>query len=304
MAGFEHQALVESDPQACATLRLNRPAWNVVEADLRSFSGSGLSGVDLLAGGVPCPPFSVAGRQLGAEDARDLFPEALRLAAEIGPKAVMLENVRGILAPKFEAYRDSIRRELGRLGYGCFWKLLNARDFGLPQQRPRAVLVAVRREFACRFSWPEPAQAEPPTVGMALLPEMGSRGWRGAEAWARKACGVAPAIVGGSRRHGGPDLGPTRARAAWDMLGVDAGSLADFPPDRGFKGKPRLTVRMAALLQGFPPEWRFAGRKTPAYRQVGNAFPPPLSRAIGERIFAALSPAGAGKQAPPPAAVP
>ena len=87
-AGFEHIALVEIEPLACQTLRLNRPEWKVINEDLRQFSGKPYSGqIDLLAGGVPCPPFSVAGKQLGSEDERDLFPEALRLAAECRPKA-------------------------------------------------------------------------------------------------------------------------------------------------------------------------------------------------------------------------
>ena len=85
MAGFDHSALIELEPAACATLRLNRPAWNVIEDDLRRFDGRPYQGVDLVAGGVPCPPFSKAGKQLGAKDERDLFPEAIRLVDECRP---------------------------------------------------------------------------------------------------------------------------------------------------------------------------------------------------------------------------
>ncbi|MCU0373917.1 MAG: DNA cytosine methyltransferase, partial [Chitinophagaceae bacterium] len=74
-AGFSHVALVEIDNHACMTLRTNRPSWNVIQGDLRLFSGKGYEGIDLFAGGVPCPPFSVAGAQLGVDDERDLFPE-------------------------------------------------------------------------------------------------------------------------------------------------------------------------------------------------------------------------------------
>ncbi len=84
-AGFEALAHVEYDRHACATLRLNRPKWNVIEGDVREFSAKQFKGIDLLAGGVPCPPFSVAGKQLGANDERDLFPEALRLVSECKP---------------------------------------------------------------------------------------------------------------------------------------------------------------------------------------------------------------------------
>jgi len=103
-AGFEHIALVEIDHNACATLKKNRPLWNVVGCDVASFSAKKYLGVDLLAGGVPCPPFSVAGKQLGQLDGRDLFPEALRLVAECNPKAVMLENVRGLFAQNLGNY--------------------------------------------------------------------------------------------------------------------------------------------------------------------------------------------------------
>ena len=90
-AGFEHVALIEIEPAACATLHLNRPKWNVIEGDVHDFSAANYRGeIDLLAGGVPCPPFSVAGKQLGSDDERDLFPEALRLVKECDPRAVML----------------------------------------------------------------------------------------------------------------------------------------------------------------------------------------------------------------------
>ena len=98
-AGFDHLALVEIEPLACKSLKKNRPNWNVIQQDLKDFNaGIFRDQVDLLAGGVPCPPFSVAGKQLGENDDRDLFPEALRLVKECEPKAIMLENVRGHLA--------------------------------------------------------------------------------------------------------------------------------------------------------------------------------------------------------------
>lgn len=287
-AGFKHLALVELDAHACATLRANRPEWNVVQMDLRSFSAQEHEGVDLLAGGVPCPPFSKAGQQLGDLDERNLFPEALRLVAECRPRAVMLENVRGLLDACFAGYRQEMQNELARLGYTSQWKLLNACDFGVPQLRPRAVLVALKAEIWPRFRWPAPGIREAPTVGEALLPYMSENGWEGAAHWAAGADRVAPTLVGGSKKHGGPDLGPTRARKAWAEMGVDGGTLAAGPPGPGFHGIPRLTVAMTARLQGFPKEWRITGAKTNAYRQVGNAFPPPVAWAVAKSIALAL----------------
>jgi DNA (cytosine-5)-methyltransferase 1 len=302
-AGFEHLALVEIDAWACETLRHNRPQWNVVgprpkekvpesggPGDVKAFSATEYRGqVDLLAGGVPCPPFSMAGKQLGANDARDLFPDALRLVAECEPRAVMLENVRGLLSPKFETYRAGITRRLRRLGYLPQWQLLNASDFGVPQLRPRAILVAIREDLIDNFAWPEADAGSAPTVGQALQGMMAAGGWPAASTWANGANRIAPTLVGGSKKHGGPDLGPTRAKRAWAELGVDGMGLANEPPALDFDGMPRLTVRMAAAIQGFPSTWEFQGPKTHAYRQVGNAFPPPVASAVGTAVAEALA---------------
>ncbi len=289
MAGFGHEALVEIEPPACASLRLNRPAWNVVEGDLHHFDGKPYKGIDLIAGGVPCPPFSRAGKQLGADDERDLFPQALRLVDECRPKAVMLENVRGLLDAVFDDYRNKVEKQLKKLGYIPGWRLLNASDYGVSQLRPRVVFVGIHKDVAGTFSWPEPLDEPPPTVGELLVELMKANKWRGAAKWAERASSIAPTLVGGSKKHGGPDLGPTRAKAAWAALGVDGMGLVDEAPARDFVGMPRLTTRMCARVQGFPDDWEFAGRKTATYRQIGNAFPPPVAAAVAGRIHAAIA---------------
>lgn len=294
-AGFDHSCLVEIDGAACQTLRFNRPSWHVVEGDLHHFTADKWRGVDLFAGGVPCPPFSKAGKQLGNEDERDLFPQALRLVAECKPQAVMLENVRGLLDSVFDDYRAKIISDLKNLGYTAEWRLLNASDFGVPQLRPRVIFVALKSDAARFFSWPTAHIQPPPTVGEALFDLMAGKGWLGARRWRDEACDIAPTLVGGSKKHGGPDLGPTRAKKAWAALGVDGKGIADEVPLRDFVGMPRLTVRMAARIQGFPDEWQFCGKKTSAYRQIGNAFPPPVARAVGLQIQAALNAAAKSK---------
>lgn len=288
-AGFDHAGVVEIDKHACETLRTNRPYWNVLQRDLLTFSGREFKGVDLLAGGVPCPPFSIAGKQLGRRDERDLFPAALRLVEEIQPRAVMLENVRGLSSDKFAPYRAQIIEELDSLGYASFWRLLNSSDFGVPQLRPRFILVALKRRLASGFKWPEPV-AKMVTVAESIGDLMSSRGWPGAKAWAKTAKEIAPTIVGGSKKHGGPDLGPTRARSQWLALGVDGLGVANEAPgpDHPVDKPPKLTVQMVARIQGFPDDWKFTGGKTAAYRQVGNAFPPPVAKAVGSAILAAL----------------
>ena len=283
-AGFAHVALVEYESEYCDVLRHNKPEWNVICGDVHGFDGTPYQGVDLFAGGVPCPPFSVASKQLGANDERDLFPEAIRLIGEIKPKAVMLENVRGLLDPKFDDYRNGILQAVRSLGYEMQIKLLQASDYGVPQIRPRVIIVGIRKDIRRAFSYPTARASAAPTVGKALEKLMGANGWKGLAAWVARANRVAPTVVGGSKKHGGPDLGPTRARKQWAELGVDGLGIANEAPMENFVGMPKLTKEMVARVQGFPATWTFGSKKTAACRMIGNAFPPPVAQAVGEQI--------------------
>ena len=287
-AGFAPAALVDNDAHACATLRSNRPYWNVIEADMRRFDASYWEGVDLVSGGLPCPPFSIAGKQLGADDDRDMFPAMLRIVRTAKPRAVMIENVRGILTARFTEFRAAIDKDFDQDGFDTYWTAFNAVEFGVPQMRLRAFLIALRRGHTKPLKWPIAMQSRT-TVGATIGDLMAARGWYGAAAWAEKASAPAPTIVGGSHKHGGPDLGPTRARREWAALGVDGLGLADEPPAADFQGMPRLTVQMVARLQSFPDEWKFSGSKTHAYRQVGNALPVKLAFTVAKAVRECLA---------------
>lgn len=296
-AGFRHTLAVELDNYPVETLRANRPEWNIVQGDVAEpgvWTPEHYRGVSLLAGGVPCPPFSIAGKQLGTADERDLFAWSVELCSQVQPRALMLENVRGLSMPRFAAYRQAVLDRLADAGYVGDWKLLQASSYDVPQLRPRFVLVALKEEDAPYFQWPEPTGSKV-SVGEALRALMGANGWPHADEWADVVTGIAPTIVGGSKKHGGPDLGPTRAKMAWRAMHVDAKGVANhapLPEDPHFWEKPpRLTVEMVARLQGWDDQmnWTFAGRKTAQYRQIGNAFPPPLAKAVGESIKAALN---------------
>ncbi|NGO45545.1 DNA cytosine methyltransferase [Streptomyces ureilyticus] len=363
-AGFDHLALVEWDQHAVSTLRANVgrwPGWTPQKAqaiapmDVNDFLKSDAykaldfqgDTLDLFAGGVPCPPFSLAGKRLGEDDERDLFPAALDIIEKLAPKAVLIENVRGMLEPPevFIEYRTKILDRLRRAGYTVpnidtslspaaqdlemrkVWRRLDAKDFGVPQLRPRAILVAIREDISNpgvdEFRWPLGIKGDGPTVVEILKRTMRERclrywdknewgkpakpGERTGEDvyndWltaARKAAAagrrVAPTLVGGSRKHGGADLGPTRAKRAWEAMGVDAMGVAndlnECDPERDLfrDNGPMLTVEQAAIIQGFPRNWRFQGKKTARYRQVGNAFPPPVAEAVGRAIAAVLRP--------------
>lgn len=289
-AGFRHEALVEIDKHCCNTLRHNRPNWNVLEEDIRLFKEKArdFERIDLLAGGLPCPPFSVAGKQLGEKDERNLFNDAIDIIDVLRPRAIMIENVRGFLDAVFHDYREHLKQQLKLMGYEVDWRLLNASDFGVSQLRPRVVIVAIKKHRSEFFDWPEPMPHNPPTVGELLFDQMSANDWIGAKAWKEHADEIAPTIVGGSKKHGGPDLGPTRAKAAWASLGVNGKTIAPDAPEKEYVGMPRLTVPMVARLQGFPDDWHFTGAKTNAYRQVGNAFPPPVAKAVADEISKTL----------------
>lgn len=209
---------------------------------------------------------------------------------EIRLRAVLLENVRGLAARRFDGYRAKVVERLNQLGYATWWDVIHASEHGIPQLRPRFVLVAVSQPWASCLWWPSPSSEAPPTVGEALYDLMGARRWPSVETRSRQAQGIAPTLVGGSKKHGGPDLGPTRAREAWKKLGVNGLGIANEAPGPEFPvgNMPKLTLRMVARLQGLPDNWQFAGRKTSAYRQVGNAFPPPIAWALGASIVDAL----------------
>ncbi|MCI8619661.1 MAG: DNA cytosine methyltransferase [Oscillospiraceae bacterium] len=284
LAGFKHLALVEYETEYCEVLKQNIPEWNVICADVHDFDGTHYRGIDLFAGGVPCPPFSVASKQLGENDERDLFPEAIRLIREIKPRAVMLENVRGFLDSKFIEYREYILRSIRSLGYKVYIKLLNACDYAVPQLRPRVIIVGIRDDIKTEFEYPKKYDKTVPTVGETLKDLMGANGWRGLDNWVANANKIAPTIVGGSKKHGGPDLGPVRSRKAWAELGVDGNGVANDAPSADFEGMPKLTKEMIARIQGFPPKWNFGKRKTAACRMIGNAFPPPVAQAVALEI--------------------
>lgn len=188
-AGFESVALVERDPDACATLRLNRPDWNVLETDVRKIDFTQLGPVHLVAGGPPCQPFSMGGKANGYEDHRDMFPQAVRAVRELRPLAFVFENVRGLLRPAFRSYVEFIRlqltypefpvsanvdweQNLRRLErhhtsrhrasepyYNVTINLADAADYGVPQHRHRVFFVGFRQDLNARWFFPAPTHS-------------------------------------------------------------------------------------------------------------------------------------------------
>ncbi|MFJ8859534.1 DNA cytosine methyltransferase [Streptomyces sp. NPDC102451] len=294
-AGFDPVLLLDNRTVACQTLRLNRPAWDVLEMDLLDFVPDDYPktyDVDLLSAGPPRVKSSATAARAETEEEQRLLEASVLLAHSIQPRALLLENVPGLVAaPEFEPLRTFIRKELEHLGYRLHWFVLNAADFGVPQDRKQGVLVALKKRYSDHFRPPLPTVEEHVSVGKALHRSMAARGWVGADAWATQAFSVAPTLVGGSDKRGGADLGPTGTKKAWARMGVNGSALADEVPGPDLDGSSemiKLTDAQAALLQSFPREWQFAGRKTARYRQIGHASPPPVGEALGNALAKAL----------------
>lgn len=300
-AGFEPRLLLDDDEDAVTTLRTNRPQWNVLHTDLLDFDPAEhpvSHDVDLLSAGPPRVKSSATVKRTDSGVEERLLKATVYLVHAIRPRAVLIENVPGLAhSDEYQQFRDFARSELDHLGYEFSWFVMNAVDFGVPQNRKQGVLVAVERQWAKGFRPPTPTTQEPTTVGATLGPSMASRGWQGAARWAAQADQPAPTLVGGSKNRGGADLGPTGAKRKWATMGVNAHTVGDQVPGSDFVWDPELgrdnmvkiTTEQAALLQGFPESWEISGRKTARYRQVGHATPPPVGEALGRALAEALA---------------
>jgi DNA (cytosine-5)-methyltransferase 1 len=300
-AGFDPVLLIDTKDVAIDTLRMNRPEWNVRRMDLIDFDPDDEEGafeVDLLSAGLPrVEAASSQNRPGGSSEELKLLHKTISLVHAVWPQALLIENVPDLVTKdRYEDDRKEIEAELAHLKYSFRWLVVNAADHGVPQERKQGVLVAFRNKSAESFEMP-PASFPPPTVGSVLLESMSSLGWEQAAEWAAQANRLAPTLVGGSDLRGGPDLGPSGSKRVWATMGVNGASIANTPPEAGFKWDPsagpagmiKLTVGQTALIQGFPEDWQFAGRKTKQCRQIGNASPPPVAHALGQAIRRVLA---------------
>lgn len=351
-AGFEHVALVERNKDACATLRLNRPKWNLIESDARIINFADLGKVDLVAGGPPCQPFSIGGKARGYDDVRDMFPQAVRAVRELRPRAFMFENVRGLLRRAFHDYVEYVRLQLtypdfpvshniswdtnlqrlqkhhtsksrlNGLTYQVSIHLADAADYGVPQRRHRVFFVGFRSDLDAKWCFPIPSasfdellrqkyitgsywkehglierEGVPDNlinrlarIGMDSLFERCAR-WR----TVRDALlGLPHPKDGGEHANhfyqpgaksypghtGSPWDEPAKALKAGDH-GVPGGeNMLDYG-----NGKVRyFSVRESARIQTFPDDYVFSGSWTESMRQLGNAVPVALAKAVATSI--------------------
>ncbi|MBB4274123.1 DNA cytosine methyltransferase [Rhizobium mongolense] len=303
-AGFHPLALFEFDKHAAATLRLNRPLWNVVEGDIRQvdFKSYRKEGVDLVVGGPPCQPYSVDGKGLGKDDDRDLLLECARAVDEIRPASFVFENVAGVLNARHADHVGNFLKRFRKSGYSVQIVRMDAEDYGLAQERTRILFVGMRRDAMAAFRAPPTFPEWRSNLGDVLEDLMAANGWEGAKAWAEarrnqivirngveKRGALASTIVG--RKGGSREKEATR----WAAKGIDIATVADAAPTQEQADKagagflPQLTLRMRARLQGVPDNWDFVGGKDSTARQVGNAVPPVIGKSIGLAVRSALA---------------
>jgi DNA (cytosine-5)-methyltransferase 1 len=291
-AGFRAHAIFEREKDAAETLRqhfhgeVDRVfAEDITKVDFTHYRDR----VDLVAGGVPCQPFSTAGAQKGQNDDRDLFRRAVEIVDEIQPRAFFFENVQGLGRSTYLSYRAELTAAFDAIGYQCRLFPILGSDYGLAQGRPRVAFVGFRDPDAMARFQPPPTF---PQWGSSLSDAIGdlvsANGWAGYAEWAELANQRCPTIVGGSRKSDKFSFACGHTRETWRLLGIDSTELSATAPSANHRGPFRLTLAMGARIQGFPDGWRFEGKKKQIKSQIGNAFPPVMAKAVGLAIYAAL----------------
>ena len=312
-AGFESILLNELDKNACATLKLNRPLWNVVPGDIAQVSFAPCGEVDLLSGGFPCQAFSYVGKRLGFEDIRGtLFHQFARAVKELRPKVFLAENVRGLLEHNGGATLQTIKDVLAELGYQLVEpRILKAIFYQVPQKRERLFLVGLRNDLAPRvkFEWPSPCRrlmTLQDALKSGALYESDCPASPGQQYPARKKEIMFHVPPGGYWRNlpldmqkefmkksfflGGGKTGIAR-RLSWDEPSLTLTCApAQKQTERCHPEETRpLTVREYARIQTFPDAWGFSGSLGCMYKQIGNAVPVNLAFAMGRALVRLLN---------------
>lgn len=291
-AGYEHIASYELLDICSKTLAKNRPEWKVFggnSGDVQGVDWTHYKGIDVIQGGPPCQPFSIAGKQAGAEDPRNMWPEFVRSVLTIKPRAFIAENVPGILDEKFSSFvEEFIVRPLGK-NYSIVKFLLKAEDFGVPQNRKRVFFVGfLNKTDAKRYVIPTPTHGDHP----GLLPKNTARHAIGLPDIGFDS--VVPTIRSGftGPRKTTSAVNSKASMAIWNKLeiwphGVQPTRLqaAIYPPENGHH---RLSGPDCGVLQGFPESWEFQGAAYQILGQIGNSVCPPVAYAVATSVAAAL----------------
>lgn len=298
-AGFDTKMLVEYDKDCVATLRKNRPKWNVIHDDIHEINFKGMK-ADVVTGGFPCQAFSHAGHKLGFEDTRGtLFYEFARAVKEIKPKIFLAENVEAILRNQDGKTIETIMDVLGSFGYDIRYEILNAVDYDVAQKRKRVIFIGTKKGI--KFQYPKPSKKRvtlrdalkgvPKSQGstysdekIKLLKHVPAGG-----SWVNMPIEVQKKYMGKSFYSTGGRRGMGR-RIAWDepCLTLTC-SPGQKMTERCHPEEVRpFTIREYARIQTFPDSWKFVGSISSQYKQIGNAVPINLAKAVAKELCKSL----------------
>jgi DNA (cytosine-5)-methyltransferase 1 len=311
-AGLKCVALNEIDKWACNTLKKNRPNWNVLEGDIKSFSFTNYENkVDVVTGGFPCQAFSYAGKKLGLADARGtLFYQFARVVKEVNPPICIGENVRGLLSHENGKTLEGMISILDEIGYNVVpVQVLKAINFNVPQKRERLILVGIRKDIDLKYEYPiankriynlkdalkkgnlfdcdvpKSEGSKYPKSKIDVLDLVPQKGY-----WRDLPIEVQKEYMGASFYLGGGKTGIAR-RIGWDepCLTLTC-SPAQKQTERCHPEETRpFTVREYARIQTFPDDWKFEGSVAQQYKQIGNAVPVNLGKEVGYSIIKFLN---------------
>lgn len=308
-AGFETVAAVEYDGYAAETFAHHTPTAEVHYADIQDVDLTIFRGkVDVVIGGPPCQPFSSGGLRAAHQDERDMIPAYLRALDILRPAAFVMENVPGLAVGDRLKYLGNVIRAMRGLGYTVEWRVLSAVDYGVPQKRRRLFVVGMRDR---PFRFPKPTHG-PSTrlpyviVNDVLPPHQVGEPNTAVVTYAKKP-DLRPSPFDGLMFNGG-GRPINRNEPAHTILASAGGNKTHFFDDLGVvpeyhrylleggeprvgvvSGVRRLTTLESAILQTFPSETKFYGPRSVQYRQIGNAVPPTLARAIAQALAEQLS---------------
>jgi DNA (cytosine-5)-methyltransferase 1 len=295
-AGLETVGLIEIDKDACATLRDNRPKWNIIHQDVSNVDYSKFK-ADIVVGGFPCQAFSYAGKGLGFEDTRGtLFFEFARAIKEVKPKIFVGENVEGLKNHDDGRTLKTMVNILCDLGYNVQMKVLNSVDYTVAQKRKRVFLVGTIPGY--HFVYPTPHE-EKIVLRDALKNVPESKGTKYSEkrhkvlemvppggCWVDLPLKVQKEFMGASFTSGGGRRGMAR-RISWDEQCLTlTTSPSQKQTERCHPEETRpFTIREYARIQSFPDKWKFNGSVSSCYKQIGNAVAVNVATALGEQLI-------------------
>jgi len=302
--GFECIGLNEKDKTCCETLRANHTGIPVLEKDMTDLVKDFDGRPDVLIGGVPCQSFSHAGKRKGLTDPRGgLMKVFISLVEKIRPKIFMIENVKGLTTHKKGATLNEIVKGLSLEGtYSVRWKILNAWHYGVPQKRERVFVVGVRDGM--EFEFPDELEARPVLRDILPLPiPVEEQHGVSYPEWKREVMRLVPpggcwvdlpddikrAYMGKCLESGGGKRGMARRLSMDEPSLTLTTSPCQKQTERCHPLEDRpFTVEEYAAIQTFPRDYVFCGSIASRYRQIGNAVPCVLARAMARSIRASL----------------